>query len=123
MLEFILFLTTVLIIRFLLVKFLRKRYKIIPYLEQNRYINKTHEGLVYIIRIIAIVFLILSFFIQNLILIIGFAISLCVGVGFQAFMEYKYEREEKEYIITLIDILVYIVLISGVFLSYFNGQL
>jgi ABC-type Fe3+ transport system permease subunit len=117
MVETVVFIIFIVAIKFLLTKFLRKKYNIIIYPNSDRYINNTHKLVERVLIIIAITLIILSYFFVYL--IIGIAFIGIILLLFQAYMEYKYEQEEKEYIITIVETFMFLIVIIGAPILYF----
>ena len=118
MVETVVFIIFIVAIKFLLTKFHRKKYNIIIYPNSDRYINNTHKLVERVLISIAITLLILSYFFVYL--IIGIAFIALILLLFQAYMEYKYEQEEKEYILTILDTITYLIVIIGAPILYFT---
>ena len=118
MLEIMIFIIIVIAIKFIVTKLLRKKFNIITYPNSDRYINNTHKWGEGILRLLAITLFILSYFFEYL--IFGLVFILLLMLIFSAYMEYKHEREEREYIITIAETLMYLILIIGAPILYFS---
>ncbi|GKV54337.1 hypothetical protein NCCP2222_02840 [Sporosarcina sp. NCCP-2222] len=116
----ILFILT-LIISSMLTKFLRNKYNIIDP-QRIRYVSNTHQWVEIPLVVLGVIFIFLFWFIEVPVLFyIAIAIFTVVSL-FRAFVEYKYEREEKEYIITLLDFGIWSISM-GVLLVYYISTL
>ena len=98
-------------------RFLRKKFEIekrkgIIYKGVNRF-QRWIEGSLIIIFLIS-----LWFFIDYIFLLL---ISYYVIMNlFRVLMEWKYEREKKEYILTLHSVIIYLLIIGSLSIFYFN---
>lgn len=119
MLHIAILLISVLVIKMALIKFLKKKYSIVPDPGEYIHMNNTHKwgerGLIQC----AIIFLIISFFSHRILFLYFFVITLCIGLGFRTFMEYKYEREQGVYIITFIETIGVCIMIIGASILYY----
>lgn len=104
----------VLVFAILSERWLRKKFKIDkPKRFVYRSVNTFQK---WIERTIIIAFLISLWFVDHTLpLLIAFFLVL---TSFRTFMEWKYEREKKEYIITLFSIFLYLLIFGLAF--YFN---
>lgn len=118
----IIFAISVLAIMLIFIKFIRKKYNIVPYPKPYRHINNIHKWGERFLILLAIILFILSYIIEWY-LIFGFAIASCIANGFRAYMEYKHQREEKEYIITFIETLGISIILVGLPIFYFGWSL
>ncbi|GGA92978.1 DUF4181 domain-containing protein [Ornithinibacillus halotolerans] len=117
MTEIIVFVIVVFALEFLFVKFIRKKFNITVYPNSERYINQTHKQSERILLLIAVTLFILSYFFNYL--IVGFAVTLLYALVYRAYMEFRFEREEREYVITIVKSLAFLVVITGAPLIYF----
>lgn len=115
------FIISVLLIQSLLTLYVRKKYTIEVNVFPYRTVNKTHKFVTRILIILIIIYFIGLWFTNYFEL---FAILLLITIiflnGFTAFVEYKYEREEKDYIISLISTLSSFILLVGLLFYLFN---
>lgn len=111
--NYIIFIIAFLIIAIVFERWLKKKLKI-GKSEGHFYksINKYHK---WIEMSMLIAFLILIWFVDNTIpLLIGYFL---ISLSFRTFMEWKYKREKKEYILTLYSMFIYLfVLVTGFYL-------
>ncbi|MBB4825767.1 hypothetical protein HNO89_003003 [Sporosarcina luteola] len=102
MLKINILLILTLVISSVLTKYIRNKYNIIDP-QRIRYVSNTHQWVEIPLVVLGIIFIVLFWFIEGSVFYY-FAIAIFAVVPlFRAFVEYKYEREEKEYIITLIN--------------------
>lgn len=111
--EMLLLLIALLIIRFLLTSYVREKYNIIRGSHSYPPINNTHKWVNRLLLILFIVSILLAFFVNPLFVYV-FSLVIVIYPVFNAFMEYKHEKEEKEYIVTSINALLVIFLVIGV---------
>ena len=102
MFKFYIFIALILVINSVLTKFLRKKYNIIDP-KRIRYMSNTHKWVEIILIILFVISLAFLWFFEDLVLVYVLIAIGSVAYIFRAFVEYKYEQEEKEYIITLVD--------------------
>ncbi|XHU78738.1 DUF4181 domain-containing protein [Peribacillus simplex] len=113
MLNYIIFIIAFLIIAIVFERWLKKKLKIGKGKGHfYKSVNKFHK---WIETSMLIAFLILIWFVDNTIpLLIGYFL---ISLSFRTFMEWKYKREKKEYILTLYSMFIYLfVLITGFYL-------
>jgi 4-hydroxybenzoate polyprenyltransferase len=102
MYKFYIFIALLLVINSVLKKFLRQKYNIIDP-QRIRYMSNTHKWVEIPLIVFAVILFVLLWFFENSALFyLLFAVGSVVYI-LRAFVEYKYEREEKKYIITLVD--------------------
>ncbi|WP_185152268.1 DUF4181 domain-containing protein [Peribacillus simplex] len=113
MLNYIIFIIVLLIIAIVLERWLKKKLKIDKskwsfYKGVNPFQRWTEMAMI-------IAFLISIWFVDNpTSWLIGYFL---ISLSFRAFMEWKYKREEKEYILTLCSMFIYLfVLVIGFYL-------
>ena len=80
--------------------------------------SNTHKWVEIILIVLAVILFVLLWFIENSALVYLLTAIGSVVYIHRAFVEYKYEREEKKYIITLVDFGSWWVAIS-ILLVYF----
>ncbi|WP_047986006.1 DUF4181 domain-containing protein [Ornithinibacillus californiensis] len=110
----LIFTITVVVIMLLLMFIVRKKLKIKTEIGLYKYINKTHkwgERILLLLFFITLSIAYFGFYYVEVYLIFIFFLAQSI---FRAFMEWKYEREEKEYIISLIGAGTSVVLFIGV---------
>lgn len=117
MFKFYIFIAIIYVSNYLLTKFIRQKYNIIDP-RRIRYVNDTHKWVEISLVILAVIVFVLFLFKLNLVWLSLFVVISSVGKIFRAIFEYKYEREEKEYIITLVDLGIWSVF-SGTLLVYY----
>lgn len=81
------------------------------------YVNNTHQWLEFVSFAIAIVSLVLVFVLDKLLFLYSLIASTYFVFMLRVFVEYKYEREEREYIISLVNLVSFTVFI-GILLVY-----
>ncbi|MBP3951666.1 DUF4181 domain-containing protein [Bacillus suaedae] len=124
MLAYMILYLSVCAVQFLLKKFVRKKYNIEPDPEGYRtYVNNEHKKGLYILGSLTIVFLVLAYIIQHPVLLGAFVISAIALGGFGAFMEFRYERERKGFIISIIETVSISILVIGGVLLIMNDLL
>lgn len=124
MLAYMILYLSVYAIQFLLKKFVRKKYNIEPDPEGYRtYVNNEHKRGLYILGALTIFFLVLAYIVEQPVLIGAFVISAIMLVGFGAFMEFRYERERKGFIISIIETISFSILVIGIVLLIMNDLL
>ncbi|WP_042148687.1 DUF4181 domain-containing protein [Paucisalibacillus sp. EB02] len=107
------FVITVLVIIFIINTYLKKKFDIEQDFAPLRYYSKTHkwvERTLFIGFVILIVLVYITYTSAEIYLFLGYAVIL---FGFRTTMEYKYEREEKEYLLTLVLTIGVLVLFVG----------
>lgn len=115
------FIICVILIRSLLTLFVRKKYTIEVDVFPYRTVNKTHKIVTRIVIILIIIYFMglwFSTYLERFDILL--LITITFSNGFTAFVEYKYEREEKDYIISLISTLSSFILLVGLLFYLFN---
>lgn len=112
------FIALILVINPMLQKFIRQKYNIVSTHRFFRYVNNTHKWLEILLIALFFIFFITFWFIDELVLV-----YLLIAIGstvhlVRAFVEYKYEREKKEYIITLVDTGIWFVFFVIILVQY-----
>ncbi|MFK9120875.1 DUF4181 domain-containing protein [Peribacillus frigoritolerans] len=94
-------------------RWLKKKLKIGK--SKGRFYKSVNKFQKWIEMSMLIAFLILIWFVDNTIpLLIGYFL---ISLSFRTFMEWKYKREKKEYILTLYSMFIYLfVLVTGFYL-------
>ncbi|WP_418895885.1 DUF4181 domain-containing protein [Sporosarcina cyprini] len=117
MLKINILLILTLVISSVFTKFIRNKYNIIDP-QRIRYVSNTHQWVEIPLVVLGVIFIVL-FWIFEISVLLYLAIAIFAVVPlFRSFVEYKYEREEKEYIITLIDFGIWSIFM-GVLLVYY----
>ncbi|SHG60377.1 DUF4181 domain-containing protein [Ornithinibacillus halophilus] len=101
---YLLFFITVMLIAFILTVIIRIKHKI-PYdfLSVYRHVNKTHKRGELLLILIFITITLLSFFVFSYReFYVLLSIFCTILLGYRSYMEFKHEREEKEFMISLI---------------------
>jgi hypothetical protein len=98
----IIFATTVVVIMLLLTFIVRKKLKIKTEPGLYKYINKTHKWGERVLFLLFAITILIAYFGYYYVELYIFFVFFFVQSIFRAFMEWKYEREDKEYIISLI---------------------
>lgn len=117
MFKFYIFIAIIYVSNYLLTKFIRQKYNIIDP-RRIRYVNDTHKWVEISLVVLAVIVFVLFLFNLNLVWLSLFIVISSVGKIIRAIFEYKYEREEKEFIITLVDLGIWSVF-SGTLLVYY----
>lgn len=100
--------------------FLRRKYNILIPRRLFSYVNNTHRVIEIMLIILGIILFILFMIKEDLIffyLLMAFTVVLTI---LRAFIEYKYKREEREYMITLADAGTWTAIFIIVLLVNFN---
>ncbi|WP_047984087.1 DUF4181 domain-containing protein [Ornithinibacillus californiensis] len=113
------FILAVLIITILLDLFIRKKHNIVYEFSLYRPVNNAHKWFEWIFLFLFIVVIIVSVFIlfyttEIYAMLFGF---LMILTAFRSIMEYKYEKEEKNYVINFLWTIGHLVIFIGV-ISY-----
>ncbi|WP_375090378.1 DUF4181 domain-containing protein [Peribacillus sp. RS7] len=113
LLNYIIFIIAILIIAIVFERWLKKKLKIGK--SEGRFYKGVNKYQKWIEMSMLIAFLILIWFVDNTIpFLIGYFL---ISLSFRAFMEWKYKREKKEYILTLYSMFIYLfVLVIGFYL-------
>ncbi|WP_194840880.1 DUF4181 domain-containing protein [Filobacillus milosensis] len=110
----------ILIIMFIVVKFLRKKYNIMPYPSEYQHVNVLHKRIEFILALVALILLVLSYIFEHSLTIILLVFSLLlITFVFRFYMQYKHEPEEKEYLITLVQAIGFFIITFGGIILYF----
>ncbi|MHC8516627.1 DUF4181 domain-containing protein [Sporosarcina sp. ITBMC105] len=117
MFKFYIFIAIIYVSNYLLTKFIRQKYNIIDP-RRIRYVNGTHKWVEISLVVLAVIVFVLFLFKLNLVWLTLFIAISIFGKIIRAIFEYKYEREEKEFIITLVDLGIWCVF-SGTLLVYY----
>lgn len=119
MFKFYIFIALIVIFNSMLTKFIRQKYNIIDP-RRIRYVNDTHKWVEISLVVLGVIVFVLFLFNLNLVWLSLFIAISIVGKIFRAIFEYKYEREEKEYIITLVDLGIWSVFFGTLLVYYIN---
>ncbi|MES1042391.1 DUF4181 domain-containing protein [Peribacillus simplex] len=113
LLNYIIFIIAFFIIAIVFERWLKKKLKIGK--SKGHFYKGVNKYQKWIEMSMLIAFLILIWFVDNTIpLLIGYFL---ISLSFRAFMEWKYKREKKEYILTLYSMFIYLfVLVTGFYL-------
>lgn len=117
MFKFYIFIALIVIFNSMLTKFIRQKYNIIDP-RRIRYVNDTHKWVEISLVVLGVIVFVLFLFNLNLVWLSLFVTISIFGKISRAIFEYKYEREEKEFIITLVDLGIWSVF-SGTLLVYY----
>ncbi|SHF94436.1 DUF4181 domain-containing protein [Ornithinibacillus halophilus] len=93
------FIIAVLILTSIINRYIQKKYNIIPDGVAFRPVNNMHKWGERVILLVGLILAIILYMISYVEYYIIFG-YLLILLGFRAFMEYKYDREEKEYLLT-----------------------
>ena len=119
MFTFYILIVLMLVINSVLNKFIRQKYNIIDP-QRIRFVTNTHQWVEISLIVLGIILIVLFWYIGDSVLVyLLFAIFIVVDLH-RAFVEYKYEREEKEYIITLVDFGIRSVFFGLLLVYYIN---
>lgn len=117
----IVFSILVLLLSYLVTFIVRRRYNIIADFDNYRHVNNMHKWIELILLILFLLISAVLIFVFSItevyLLSAGNFVILC---GLRTFMEYKYDREKKEYIIDFIWGIGAIVLFVGILFSSIN---
>lgn len=118
-----LFITSVMLVTLLLTLWVKRKFTIEVNVWAYRTINNTHKVVKRICLFFAIV-CITGLFISNYYEFFGIILMIVVifSLIYDTYVEYKYEREEKDYLISLVHTISALVISIGVF-SYFYTTL
>ena len=125
MLKIYILIALTLVINSVLKKFIRQKYNIyygIVFPQRSfRYVNNTIKWVEISVFVLGVILFVLFLFFKNLILLYLLIAIFSVERILRAFFEYKYERDEKEYIITLVDFGIWSVFYAILLVTYVNS--
>src|SRR4051812_46611896 len=125
MLKIYILIALTLVINSVLKKFIRQKYNIyygIVFPPRSfRYVNNTIKWVELSVFVLGVILFVLFLFFKNVILLYLLIAIFSVERILRAFFEYKYERDEKEYIITLVDFGTWSVFYGILLVIYINS--
>ena len=116
---FYIFIALIMISNSVLTKFIRRKYNIIDP-KRIRYMSNTHKWVEIPLVVLGVIFLVLFWIMENSVLLYLVIAVFVVVPMFRAFFEYKYERDEKEYMITLLNLGILSVYLGALLVYYLN---
>lgn len=83
-------------------------------------VNQTHKWVNKLVFASMILFILLAIVVNEL-FIFGSVLAIMISNGIDIAVRYKFEKEEKQYILTIVDTIFFIILLVGITVLYFNN--
>ncbi|MCM3356538.1 DUF4181 domain-containing protein [Psychrobacillus sp. MER TA 171] len=106
------------VISFVLQYFLRRKYNITTPDRFFKFVNNTHKWIEIFLFVLVIIIIGLFWFVQHWVWVYLLITIGVVLLSLRAYVEYKYEREERQYIITLVNLVTSCVLFVLLLVNY-----
>ncbi|WP_342560313.1 DUF4181 domain-containing protein [Psychrobacillus sp. FSL W7-1457] len=106
------------VISFVLQYFLRRKYNITTPDSFFKFVNNTHKWIEIFLFVLVIIIIGLFWFVQHWVWVYLLIAIGVVLLSLRAYVEYKYEREERQYIITLVNLVTSCILFGLLLVNY-----